>query len=317
MAKKKKDAVKHMKTEVLSRTKLYGFELFMSTVGLLAIAFVVDYGIFSLFKHFSQDFKPYSGSDEVVLFLVAAMIVWLPVATFFYLRTRGELQAMPKHGESRVHKVLASVYMVINTVVAIGALFYAVYALLEIVIGTSSGSSDPVMQRIIPGVLMALWHGWMIFAFTKTRVASRRAFAASYATMTVVIIMLLFAVTIGGVRDRALDQQTESDLASIQMAIDDYYSQENKLPSSRNHVKTPGLNKSFGHYTYRKTGDRRYELCGDFLQDTTESHLGYGTGDNKYTAYQVWGEHTSGLHCYNVEVAYDDSSQPESMPENN
>ena len=300
MSKQLKRKTKKATSGILSGTKLYGFELFMATVGLLAMAFVVDYGLFSLFRHFLNDVSSYQGSDDVVIFLVAAMLVWLPIATIFYLRSRGEAQSSPEHVSTKVHKVLVSVYMVVNTVVAIGALLYAVYALLELVVGTAQTSTNPVLRQVLPSLLMALWHGGLLFAFTKRSMARRRVFPISYAVVTVTVILALFIVTVGGVRASALDQKRTSDLSSIQNAIDLYEEEAGRLPISLEDVEVSKLNNGISEYSYRTKGATKYELCSEFLTNTVVPNRENGTYERGYANYPAWGDHKAGLYCYKV-----------------
>ena len=306
MAKKPKTTIKSQ-SGMLSRTKLYGFELFMATIGLLATAFVVDYGIFSLFRHFSQDLAGYQGNDQVAIFLVAALIVWLPVATFFYLRVRGELQASPNNVYTKVHKVVMSIYMVINTIIVIGALFYTVYASLELFIGTNPGSTNPFMRQILPGLLMAIWHGWMLIAFTRVRLVTRRMFPASFTIITIIVVLLLFAVKVGGIRAQAIDQQRESDLSAIQDAVNRYYNETGLLPSNLEALEAPKLQNNLDDYTYSKTSEVGFKLCAEFLLNTTGSQLEYGVySSGGYTEYPVWSDHISGTQCYKINPIQDE-----------
>ena len=193
--------------------------------------------------------------------------------------------------------------MVINTVVAIGALFYAVYVLLGVAVGTTTGNTNPIIRQIAPAVLMALWHGWMLFAFTKSRLATRRAFPISYGAVAVLVTLMLFAFTIGGIRSQALDQQRESDVASIHAEINRFYRDEKRLPLSLDDIAADNLNNKVNDYDYRKGDDKRYQLCTEFIDDTTGMNRDYDPYDytyDNYANYPIWSSHKSGEYCYKI-----------------
>lgn len=296
----------------LLRTKIYSFELLMSIVGLLAIAYVVDYGLFSIFGKLTQASAPQYDSGDFITFLVAAMIVWLPVAVVFYLRVRGEISAERSRASETIYKILVSVFMFLNIIAAIGALFYVVYTLLQLAVGSADNSSANLFLRsITPGVLMALWHLWLFSAFSNNRAVSSKLFAIVVSVITVAVIVGLISLTASGIRAQVSDGNKEADLRELSQATAEYHRKQGELPDALSALELTKLNNELGEYSFKVISDKRYQLCANFEVDTSREYdewndEAYYSSDT-YRNYPVWNEHDAGEFCYHIDVDYSSS----------
>ncbi len=92
-------------------------------------------------------------------------------------------------------------------------------------------------------------------------------------------------------RARSLDARRERDLAGLRLAIDLYWTRNNRLPSTLDELaKEAGTNiyardpESGDSYSYIVKGENTYELCAVFVRQSE------GRSD-------FWS-HPAGRHCY-------------------
>lgn len=291
----------------LDRTSMYGFELFMAAFGLTIAAIAVDYGLFALFNHLqdTREGMAGAGAGSASLFMVAAMLVWLPLALGFYLRSRGEMQYKPERATSSLHKVLVSVYLFVNVFILAGALFTALYSLIRILVGDVDKDVNELLLRMTaPALLMTGLHAWMLYAYSKAGFATRKLFATIFAAFSIVVIGAFLALSVDSVRGANYDEKRVQDLSTINRSINDYYRDNRTLPNSLDDISVneDRLKLSLSEYTYdRKTG-ARYELCVDFATDTKVGRDYYTKPDNgdEYSSYGDFYYHGSGRQCFKL-----------------
>lgn len=290
----------------LSKTGLYGFELFMAGFGLTVAAIVIDYGLFAFFNYIKgmED-----GATRVVgefsLWIVAAMLVWLPLALVFYLRSRGEALYQPARRQSRLHKVLMSLYYFVNILIAAGAVFTVLYSLIKVAVGSAELDVDDMLVRVtLPAVIMALLHMWLLFAFSNWKLASRKIFALALGVFGVLVMLGLIIASFGTVRGVAMDQKRVEDLDVISSKIRSEYSNKRQLPESLNDLEFDEneLKNSLDEYTYDRKLGGRYELCTDFSTDTRRAS-GHNPNDD-YSMYTSFYSHDKGRECFKLAAGY-------------
>ena len=304
MEQRTKENTREPNTGALSRTRIYTFELLMSVIGLLVTAFVVDYGIFSIFRQLTGPEGFEYGNSGFIVFIMAAMIVWLPVAVVFYLRTKGEIQATKTHTETMIHKVLVSLFMFVNIFAVIGALFYAIYMLLQVFVGANDESVNYFLRFILPGVLMALWHSWLFFAYSRVRFAPRKIFSIVLSAITIIVVVTLFLQTAIGMRAQAMDAKMVSDLALISQAITEEYNDDSQLPEELSTLKPMDLNFALSDYSYEKVDGGRYQLCAEFAVAASPGYRDFGLiSDPGYVSSPNWSSHKAGEQCYKVKIS--------------
>lgn len=300
---------------LFSGTSIYGFELVMATFGLTVAAIVIDYGFFAFFNYL-KGIGSTAGSaivGEFSLWIVAAMLVWVPIALTFYFRTRGQLATNPIQRQTALHKVFISIYMFVNILIGAGALFAVLYTLIRLAVGVEDMHADEVLVRIaLPALLTVGLHGAMLFAYSNAKQVSRKRFGVAFAAVAGVVMVALLISSVSALRAAAIDDKRESDLQAIQQAVSEYNSDKAALPDSLDdlEIDTDDLKLSVDDYSYDKVDGDRYELCATFATDT-DSYSGssvedttYDSGISKdeYTTYASFSSHDKGKVCFNLRV---------------
>lgn len=301
----------------LQRTSLYGFELFTALFGLVTTLIVVDYGLFTLFNYFRDLNTANAYVGEATIWVVAAMIVWLPVTLGFYLRSRSEYERHPLHQDSVLHKVLVSIYYVSLLFGAIGLSFAAIYALVHLAVSPDESVTDVLVRVTVPAIIATLLHVGMMMAYPKSKRPSRKLFATTFGVIATSVTILLFVVSAGYVRDSKQDEITVSDLNALEASITSYAAEHKALPEQTDIVKanlSEGTKARLGKYAYTIEGTDRYKLCADFKTATpilksdgsevtpmkTESD---GTTSSiVYSSYVNFSSHAKGEVCFKVQI---------------
>lgn len=295
---------------LFDKTSIYGFELLMATFGLTVAAIVVDYGFFAFFNYIQGINTSANNAiiGEFSLWIVAAMLVWVPLATVFYLRTRGQLAAQPEKRQATLHKVLVSIYLFANVLIAAGALFAFLYVLIRLAVGAEDTKVGEVVVRVlIPSLLVVVLHGWMLLAYTNARKITRKLFAAVFAATAVVVMAAILISSVGSIRGAAMDAKKEDDLRTLNQAIKSYNSKEFKLPSSLDdvNVSADDLKLSLSNYTYEKKDTNKYELCTKFATDKDKGSTvirDVSSTNDGYTAYPSFTQHEKGDQCFKLRI---------------
>lgn len=296
-----------------SHTSMYGFELFMASFGLTVAAVVIDYGLFAFFNYI----KGFGADDtqqivgQVSLWIVAAMLVWLPLAVGFYLRARGEQASNPERKTRRLHKIVVSVFLFANILILAGAFFTVLYTIIQLLVGSfDMAVADVLLRLTLPALLVAILHGWLLFAFSNVEFARRKVFAIVFVVIGLVVMTGLSIASFGSVRGAAEDNRRERDLTTISNELRDYYSDRQSLPDDLDDLKLSDskLMLSTDNYTYDRQLGARYELCTDFVTDTqTDSSY----SDDNYVPYGNFSSHDKGRQCFKLTAGYD---YPENQP---
>lgn len=290
-------------------TGMYGFELLMATFGLTTAAIVIDYGLFAFFNYVKGADAGYNAAlfGEFSLWIVAAMLVWLPLAIVFYLRTRGQLAATPERRQSTLHKVLVSIYQFVNIIIAAGALFAVFYSLIRPLVNGAGGEEfGNILVRVtLPALLMIAVHGWALMAYGRSQRMTRKLFGMVFVGVGLLVMVGLLVASVGTIRGKAMDDKRESDLSKLSTAISSHYRSKRALPKALSDVDVDEskLNLSVDEYSYVRQGTYRYELCTKFATSTT-SQAGKSSGiDREYSSYPSFSYHDKGSHCFKIQVA--------------
>lgn len=138
----------------------------------------------------------------------------------------------------------------------------------------------------------------------------------TYITIVILTVIMLGAVVYGisesgspfETRNKIIDQQRVSDISSLSSAMENYYSQNNRLPDQSENIRGVlyGVNNLIDpetqkNYEYIKSGPTEYKLCANFSTDTTN------TDKNSYTTYSYTNnnkyKHPKGHFCFDLSVA--------------
>lgn len=306
-----------------SGTSLYGFELVVAVIGLLVTIGVLIYGIYALSNYLvgidSSSTRQFTG--ELSVWLMATMIVWLPLTLFFYVRSRAEVTVNPKRETTLFHKFVIGAYRFVLLMGVIGLLFSVVYLTIRLLIGIEDNASDIALRMIVPGLVSAFVAGGSMVAFNRSHVPAHSLFSLLLSGVSVVVIVAVLAVSIGSIRDDAKDSRTVNDLSAIQSQINEYYVNKQTVPDNLQQLSglTKEVNARLGEYQYTYKSANHYELCADFLTDVSDNR-GYAvpvSSDSSYTYYPNFYGHGKGRQCYNLSASYmDDGStvSPKQVP---
>ncbi|MGB2787547.1 MAG: hypothetical protein WBB94_04155 [Candidatus Saccharimonadaceae bacterium] len=318
-------------------TKVHGLELFMALFGLVTTAIVVDYGLFALFNYIKGVGVDATSFSEMTLWVIASMVIWIPLTTVFYLRSRGEHLHSPARKEQISYKALTITFMVINILAAVGAFFaafYVAFRMLVMVGYNESDAADQWVRFILPALIMVVLHIGMIFAFPRGVRPSRKLFAIVFASVSTVVMIALMFLSIGSIRSLAADNQVQNDLSVIHVAVRDHYNDERSLPNDLDQldIGDDAVKSRLDRYTYIRDSSTKFQLCADFNRDTLDgrpagitpmaldtstSDTGMSVDDYKSMYYYGYdfGMHKKGRHCFEMSVysAYPESSKSDAV----
>ena len=292
----------------LHHTGIYGFELLMATFGLTTAAIVIDYGLFAFFNYIKGAGSGYNGTlfGEFSLWIVAAMLVWLPLAIVFYMRTRGQLTLTPERRQSTLHKVLVSIYQFVNILLAAGALFTVFYSLIRPLVSGANGEEfGNVLVRVtLPGLLMIAVHGWALMAYSRSQRITHKVFGMVFAGVGLLVMVGLLVVSVGAIRGKAIDDKKERDLSTLSSSVTTYYTSKRTLPKALNdlNVEASKLNLPLDEYSYVRQGLNKYELCTQFNTSTISEASKSSIVDDGYSSYPSFSYHDKGTHCFKIQT---------------
>jgi competence protein ComGC len=252
-------------------------------------------------------------ANEFSLWIIAAVLVWLPIAAVFYLRVRGQLDGDGGRRTTTAHKVIVSLYLFINIVLAAGALFAALYSLIRLAVGFDGlGVSDLLVRVVVPALCMVLVHVWMMTAYSPSRRISRKIFTGSILALSLLVTISLLAVSITTIRGQASDTKKEADLEVLRSEVNQYYSAHQTLPNDLDQldIAQGQLKNKRSTYTYKVQSNRTYQLCADFARETADANLDYKTSTSSsssrdmYATYANFSQHPKGTHCFSLSAGY-------------
>ncbi|MEX0616426.1 MAG: hypothetical protein WD231_01270 [Candidatus Woykebacteria bacterium] len=140
-----------------------------------------------------------------------------------------------------------------------------------------------------------------------------------------IIVALILILVVGGIyffnalnrsqsKAKQSDQQRINDIYNLKYAIENYYSQNGKLPATLSdttlsyygYVADP---KTGQPYQYQPTTDTYYKLCATFDTSSSENRGSYGSTDQPYY-------HPQGYYCFNLQIPYNQTKN-KTNPSNN
>lgn len=295
----------------LDRTSMYGFELFMALFGLVTTLIVIDYGIFALFNYFMGFEGSNSFFSEFTIWIISAMIVWLPVTLTFYLRSRSDTERNKDYSSTTLYKVLMSIYHFFVITGAALLAFIAIYTLIRTSVTPDEPFVDMLVRVVLPALVAVLVHIGLMFAYTKSGRPSKSMFAGIFGGASLALIVTLLVVSIGVLRGVKQDEITSGDLSRIQSAIADYQYTKKDTPGDLSQLSL--LNKDtkarLSKYDYKRVDDQRYELCAEFNTSTKNSSrydpmpVGPVDEEGEYHTYASVYSHDKGRVCYKLRTS--------------
>ncbi|HAV10938.1 MAG TPA: hypothetical protein DCX32_00095 [Candidatus Moranbacteria bacterium] len=107
---------------------------------------------------------------------------------------------------------------------------------------------------------------------------NRIAFWTSLAVVIVIFFSGFFIIDSPTVsRQKKIDQQTVNDIQNVDNSVRGYFAQTGNLPENLEQLRSTGFSpftKSEGSVEYKKTGEKTFEVCADFLLSDLEQEKG-------------------------------------------
>lgn len=132
------------------------------------------------------------------------------------------------------------------------------------------------------------------------------------ASITVIMVgALIYGFTLVGfpweTRERAFDQTRVTSIRNLRYSIENYTSQNQKLPDRLGDIPAnmlPGTSakdpETGQEYEYMRTGKNSYKICANFTTSSDQEKDRLGT-TYYYTDEQL--DHPKGRHCFELQVS--------------
>ena len=292
----------------LHATNSFSIELILAMVGISAAAVALDVLVGGLMSYIYNGFSLQKSAllDGPLLFMVAVMLIWLPVAAVLYLRSRSDLDKQ-SFRQRNFFKIFNTAFCCVHLLAAVGLLIAAFATALYFSFNNAANMtwSQLLVTHSLPVVLASMVHVFVAMAFSL-RIKMKRFLSVFFGLCLALTLIMLF-VLLAGSGSVKQDNQKANDLSLLQTSINQYYNNNSRLPDGINQLDLMGksLSQSLANYTYSKKTDQAYELCADFATNTIET--GNMTkamrAPDSYEYYGDFTKHPKGHHCYNLAVS--------------
>ena len=241
-------------------------------------------------------------SQFAIKYGIASVIVAAPL--FFFVGHY--LNKYLKEGEidrdSKIRKFLTYLVLFIAAVIVIGDLITLIFNFLD---------GDLVvrftLKALVVLIIAASVFGYYFWDIRREDfVASdhlRKMIARAVAGVTFLVFVASFFVVDSPMeaRNMKIDNNTVSNLNSIQNSVENYYRQNAVLPKNLEELQstnlyTPYLREDGSNITYEKTSDSAYRLCGEFKRSNLVDE------DNSSYYGKEW-KHGEGKQCFTKNVS--------------
>lgn len=259
--------------------------------------------------------------NEIVPYAIAASIVLLPLAFVSDLFYR-KYEPVKKTGASMVIMVI---HAVLFALLGIGSLIIAVFTTLNMAINIDGNVDAQLVTALVAGFATLLYAAAFVRTLSPFK-NKRVTLLYGFVMLAITILLLIFAVVGPVIKSLSTrdDRRIETSLPSLQTSIEDYITDNNKLPASLNditinddtarklveenkvkYVSEGKTTKQIGTYA---RDSFRYQLCVDYKGPSNSRYggnSGYGSSyvDNGggYKTYLSTYAHKAGKVCYKLE----------------
>ncbi len=259
-------------------------------------------------------------SSSLLPYVLAAVLVLLPISIvcdIFYSKK----ETQKKTGASMVVMII---HAVIFALFAIGSLIGAVFSIVQLVLATDGTSNTiaALVSLLIIAVLYAITFLRTLNPFKDFKIA--KYYTISMIVVTGIFIVLSFTGPFAQSFLTKDDRRIETNIDGVKQGVDDYVSNNKKLPSNISDVDISDKDAkkliTDGLVTYEKvsvssdkysssrysssSNDKtyRYKLCANYKQEKKGSSYSYSSSSsNEYSTYISSYTHPSGEVCYKLE----------------
>lgn len=269
---------------------------FLYLVSFLSLCFLSTGAGAILFQFINKNFSDsdalrydYAGyfSQYAIKYGIAALIIAAPVYFILMYLINKYIYEEKISENSKVRKWLTYIVLFFTAGTILGDLVTLVYNML----------GGDIMARFILKVIVVLFIAGAIFSYYLVDMKRKNMAGQLYEINRIlagIAILLVVIITILGFtvvdspfasRDRKIDDQTVSDLQSIEGQVSNYYRKNSTLPATLNDLEKEDyyssreLNPSI---TYQKITATNYKLCATFKRASSD----YKTEQTRYYAYE-------------------------------
>ena len=299
--------------KLTAASRVYIVEHFIVHLSLIFISISTIALFNSVIDHLMEDTMAVSPllsalTFETLAVYIAMALVAMPLFALFYTRTRKAERAhadlMLSRARRRLIYITLSILALVMIGYAIGFLYTSVLAVVQV--ETMAGSEGWVQSTLKQWFALAFLGLVSYFVSRLTlgvsdggkALKANKQFATAIAVVTALVVVSAASLPLWEERNNSIDRAIESDFRDISQLVDDYYSENRRLPDTLDDLALiDEIDDRAGRYGYamEKQTSTMYELCANFKTDTT------GDSDDSNSFFQT-RTHMAGYDCIEYEV---------------
>lgn len=279
----------------------------LSTITMAISAISLGTILFQIINIYLPDvlnYQPASSFYDAIRYAIASLVVVFPVYVWVMRFLNKDLKISPEKKELKIRKWLLYLTLFASALVIIGDLIALIYNFLQ----------GELTIRFALKILTILLISVAVFVYYRKILRPDEESGKSFAIFILpkIVITVVFASIIAGIiiaglpqdqRLVRLDEKRISDLSMIDSQIDNYYSNNRKLPNSllqletelNINLQTDPVTKTT--YEYIKESDLTFQLCAVF-QTSSQGTLAENTSIPISQFYTQLQNHAQGRQCF-------------------
>jgi hypothetical protein len=298
----------------------FAFYYMLSLVSLIFMALAVGMMIFNIIDKYIVDVlnqQFYYGYDSGLKFAISSLLIASPVFYFTMREIHKNLFFGALTKDSGIRRWLTYLILFISSVVMIGWLIGVVNSFLDGELSLKFG-----LKALTAVSIAATVFSFYFYDIKREQIEGVKSKVIEiYLYSSLAIVIVVFAAGIMVVespketRNRKLDNALLANFSQIDGAINQYYSNYNKMPESLNELT--GVNRLINDLNlidpetkkpikYSVTGNMEYELCATFRASNIIKPNEPATF---YPEYENWN-HEAGDQCLKQKVLFDKGAIP-------
>ena len=265
----------------LGSSRLYLVELVLAMVLLGTILVVNALLLQNILDHFAGTVDSTLSDYRLSMTIggIATLLVSLPLFGIFYARTRASEAENGLQLQRSWRNILVGFFVVVWTLIAFGATVALVYAILARISAYGLEiDTSPWWQPVTLNLFLIVSYLAAAVVFARPWRVNGREKWSYWATVGItlgsVAILVMQVLPIGGQRNSLIDSKISQDLLSISYKVENYLSDNDKIPENLNSLGLSAEEKSRAtsyNYQIKEGSDSgTYELCADFLTNTKD-----------------------------------------------
>lgn len=298
--------------------KNHGFYAFRYVIMLISgaafLAALVSILSITISKLVDEDFYVSSWAGPMYANLATTVVI-LGIIHLFVSMTVGKNWRADDGEKKKYPIVLSVIYSVGLGVAMLTYLVLFLGTLFGSMIGLNDAKGADILEQFLITLVAILVFGFaLVYKLNLLKNIPKAVYVVIMGAFAMVGVILFLAFPAKEIRDTIHDNNVVRDLNKIEMAVNDYYDENRKLPETLEGLfEKDELNYSVKEYKYTPTQPKKaskyssysypvgYEICADFRTNTEEE-----VGDYSYLrySYDEYDYHQIGNKCFDVTVYY-------------